>query len=231
MNQRLTRNFWMRMTILASIAGLLYSSWPLGYILNPVVSRSGLASALEAVHQPYNWVFISGDVVSSLIMILICWLISLRLKGHGSRGFLVFVLTNIVIFAFGTIMDTLLPEHCLPENVSCPSWHVDHLLLAHGIFSILASLCLFFGLFVMWWENKTVLFYLLMVGYMIFGLWSLVEALSPTRGNFSQHYYITLCSVAMALVPYGIYRTFFLSQSALSKKSKPSNSLGKNPSG
>jgi hypothetical protein len=201
------------MTVLASLAGILYSSWPLGYILNPTINRNQLASALEAIHQPYNWVFIGGDVSSSLLMILICWWLWRHYHRQKHRAFLGFVLINVIIFGLGTILDTLLPEHCLPTAVTCPSWQHDHLLLAHGVFSILASVCLFLALLIIWWRNRTPLLNALMVGYSAFGLLSLYEALNPTQGNFSQHYYITLCSIGMAAIPYGIHRTYLAKRS------------------
>lgn len=218
MKRRSAHNFWVRLTILATVAGVLYSSWPLGYILNPTVNRGGLASALEALHQPYNWVFIAGDVLSSLLMLVVCWLLWRYYQAVRRRLFLGFVIINVAIFAIGTILDTLLPEHCLPGAPTCPSWQHDHLLLAHGICSILASICLFLALLVIWWRNRTPLLYGLMIGYTIFGLLSLYEALSPNNGNFSQHYYITLCSIGMAIIPYGVHRTFQAGESEASAK-------------
>jgi len=209
--------FWVYTAVIAVAAGLLYSSWPLGYLLNPAASHNGLASALEALHQPYNWVFIAADVGSSLLMLLLCWLLWRYYRTSKHQKFLAFVLINVIVFALGTIADTLLPERCLPGAVGCPSWQQDHILLAHGILSILASVCLFLALLLIWWRNRTPLFYCLMVGYSIFGLLSLYEALSPTRGNFSQHYYITLCGLGLALIPYGIYQA--LLEGASGKKS------------
>ena len=223
------RSFWVRTTVLASIAGLLYSSWPFGYLLNPNASKKGLASALEALHQPYNWVFISADVASSLLILFIAWLIYHHYHFVRERRFLGFILINTAIFALGTIADTLLPEHCLPGVASCPSWHQDHLLLVHGIFSILAAICLFLVLLFIWWRNRTPLFYTLMVAYSVFGLLSLYEAVSPTQGNFSQHYYITLCGIWIALIPYGIQRTFYEAPESASKKSTSLSSGGKKP--
>jgi hypothetical protein len=218
MKHTMMPSFGVRMTTLAVGAGLLYSSWPLGYILNPSVAHNGLASALEALHQPYNWVFIIGDVGSSLLVILLGGLLWRHYHGQKHQRFLGAVVINMLIFACGTIADTLLPEHCLPEAVSCPSWQHDHLLLAHGIFSIVASLCLFLAILIIWWRNRTALWSAVMLGYTVFGLWSLYEAVSPTTGNFSQHYYITLCSIAIALIPYGIQRTFLVGESP--KKSR-----------
>jgi hypothetical protein len=205
MKRSSARNFWVRMTILACLAGILYSSWPLGYVLNPSVNRSALTSALEALNQPYNWVFISGDVSSSLLIALVCWLIWRRCRSDKQQLFLRLVLANVVVFALGTIADTLLPERCLPGAASCPAWQHNPLLLVHGIFSILASLCLFLALLFIWWQNRILVLSALMVGYIVFGLLSLYEAVGPTQGNFSQHYYITLCSLGIALIPYGIH--------------------------
>lgn len=211
--------FWLRMTALASLAGILYSSWPLGYMLNPGVSSKGLASALEALNQPYNWIFITGDVLSSILVLLICWLIWRHHKADNQRRFINLVLANIAVFALGTVSDTLLPERCLPGAISCPSWRQDHLLLVHGIISIVASLCLFLALAFIWWRNRIIVLHALLLGYIGFGLLSLYEAITPTRGNFSQHYYITLCGIWIALLPYCIHRTFLGDSSE--KKSSP----------
>jgi len=208
MKHNYPHRFWVRITGLACLAGLLYSSWPLGYMLNPSVSRSSLASALEALHQPYNWVFISGDVSSSLLILVICWFMWQRYREVHQRHFLVFVLLSLIIFSIGTIADTLLPERCLPGAANCASWQHNPLLLAHGIFSVLASFCLFLALLFIWWRTRTPLLSGLMVGYIVFGLLSLYEAVGPIQGNFSQHYYITLCSLGMAFIPYGMYLSF-----------------------
>jgi hypothetical protein len=210
--------FWVRMTVLAGVAGLLYSSWPLGYLLNPGASKKGLASALEALNQPYNWVFITGDVLSSLLILLICWLIWRHYQATARAVTANLILVGWSIFALGTFADTLLPEHCLPGSASCLSWHHDHILLAHGILSILAALSLFAVLLLVWWRSRTPLYYVLLLGYSVFGLLSLYEALSPNQGNFSQHYYITLCGIWTALIPYAIHRTFFGGEPELSGK-------------
>ena len=69
------KNLLTKLEILSIVAGILYSSWPLGHWLNLNVSKNSLASGLEAVGQPYNWVFISGDITSSLLIIIISlWL-------------------------------------------------------------------------------------------------------------------------------------------------------------
>src|SRR6267142_4573901 len=127
------------MDVLAVLAGVLYASWPFGYWLNPAVAKGGLASALEGVHQPYNWLFIAGDIASSLLITLVCWLIWRRVRGTHDKRLLEFALLNVVFFAAGTIIDAALPLRCDPSIQTCASFRHDHLLLAHGIFSILAA--------------------------------------------------------------------------------------------
>jgi hypothetical protein len=41
-------DFWF-----AVAAGLVYSSWPLGFWFNPLVAHRDFASELGAAHQPY----------------------------------------------------------------------------------------------------------------------------------------------------------------------------------
>lgn len=200
--------FWFKMDVLAVLSGILYASWPLGPFLNPNVSRSGLASALEGAHQPYNWLFITSDIVSSLLIALVCWFIWQRLRGRHNIRFLGFALFNAGLFAAGTIIDAALPLSCEPSIESCPSFTHDHLLLAHGVFSILAAICLFISLSILWWHRRhNLLINSLLFGYLLFSLFSLIAVLKPSLGNLSQHYYLTLCGVWLALLPHAVRNT------------------------
>lgn len=193
--------------VLSIAAGLLYNSWPIGYWLNPAVSKSSLASGLEAVGQPYNWLFIGGDVLSSLLMITVCWMLWNRFKSNESAKLIRISLYCIAIFGIGTIVDALIPERCVPELQTCPSFTHDPTLLIHGIFSIAASLFLFASLCILWFHRRhNLVLNGMLFGYILFGLVSLVEAIVPgSNGNWSQHYYITLCSVWLVLIPFSIY--------------------------
>ena len=190
------------LTILAILAALAYSSWPLGYLLNPVVGSNGLASELEAVNQPYNWVFVAGDVLSSLLIAAVAIVIWRRKPRHDNSTFL--FMAAIVSFALLTVADTLLPLHCNPSLAACPDYTHDPLLFLHGIFSILASNGLFISVLIVWWHKRSSpIMNGIMVGYLLFGLVSLFNILQPGHGTWSQHFYLTLCSVWIALIPYG----------------------------
>lgn len=200
---------WPFTNTLAIVAGITYASWPLGYVLNPSASLKGLASALEAVNQPYNWVFIAGDIISSVLIIVVAWLLWQRLQTTPHTQLLALVLANIAIFGAATIMGTLLPERCLPGVPNCPNWRHDHILLLHGIVSIIGAFCLFLALALVWWRRRrSRLLNNLMIGYLLFGAFSVIEALTPGKGNWSQHYYITLCGLWLGFVPYVLRRAF-----------------------
>jgi hypothetical protein len=200
--------FWLKMDILAVASGILYASWPLGLVLNPAVSQKGLASALEGIGQPYNWLFITTDIVSSLLIMVACWFIWRRLHGTHDKKFLGFALLNVILFGIGTIVDAALPLRCDPTIQHCASYKQDHLLLAHGLFSILAAICLFISLAILWWHRRhTLLINSLLVGYLLFSLFSLLAIFKPGIGNLSQHYYLTLCGVWLALLPHEVRQT------------------------
>lgn len=192
--------------VLSIAAGTLYSSWPLGHWLNLNVSKNSLASGLEAVGQPYNWVFIGGDITSSVLVIIISlWLWS-RLLGTLNFKSIKATLSCAIIFSISTIIDAMLPLRCVQGIETCPTFRTDNLLLAHGIFSILGSVFLFISLCIIWFNLKrNMMLNAFLVGYIAFGIISLIQAIQPGKnGNWSQDYYITLCSLFIAVIPYFI---------------------------
>jgi hypothetical protein len=191
---------------LSIIAGLLYCSWPLGYWLNPRVATHSLASGLEATNQPFNWFFIATDIASSLLLVIVALLLWHKYKYSKIRQIVGVTLLCIVMFALNTIADALLPEHCIPNLMQCASFTQDHYLLVHGIFSIAASIFLFVGLCILWCNRPRKPFLrILVAGYIVFGMISLIEAITPGRnGNWSENYYITLCAIWIAYIPWAI---------------------------
>jgi hypothetical protein len=201
---------WLQLTILTSIAGLVYCSWPLGYWLNPLVSQRGLASELEGLHQPYNWVFISLDVVSGLLVAVAAWYMwHWRKKIH--HPWLLAILANFALFGIFTAIDAVLPLRCDPTISKCSGGLLNNpLLIAHGVFSIAASVCLFISVALVWWLGRryggSKIMAMLIVGWTVFGLLSLLFFFVPGPGYLAQHYYITLCSAWTAILPYTVWQ-------------------------
>jgi len=129
--------FW-----LAVLAGLLYSSWPLGYMLNPVTAHSAFASELEAAHQPYNWLFVALDITSGITM-LILGLMQWR-KATGTL-----LRTSIIaysVFALLVIVAALVPFNCNSQLTQCGDMLHSPLLLIHGLASVVSVGALFVSL-------------------------------------------------------------------------------------
>lgn len=208
MKQFASSRFWITIQVIGVVAAILYSSWPLGYWLNSAVSKNSLASGLEAVGQPYNWVFIGGDIACGVLVLLMGWLLWQHYLSGNRHRWLAGIVLSAAAFGVGTIVDAMLPERCVPNFQVCPNFTQDHLLLWHGIFSILAAFALFVSLCLMWWrDRRSNLLNVLMLAYLLFGLISLWEALTPGHsGNWSQHYYITLCSIWLASLPFVVRR-------------------------
>ena len=201
---------WLLPTILTVIAGIIYCSWPLGIWLNPAVGSRGLASELEALHQPYNWLFITLDILSGL---LVCVAVGLMWHWHNKRSYrwLFAVLVNFALFGIFTAIDAILPLRCTPSTDVCQGIAGNPLLIAHGFFSVSASVCLFVSVAVIWWLRRkrggSTMMALLIAGWTLFGILSLIFALDPSGpGYWSQHYYITLCSIWTAILPYAAWR-------------------------
>jgi hypothetical protein len=214
---------WHGLQILALVAAVIYDSWPLGPWLNPAIGTKGLASELEATGQPYNWVFVGGDVVSSILILGLCYWLWRQIRSARRQKLVTGALIGTALFGIGTIVDALLPLNCDATLQVCPSFHQDHLLLIHGIFSIGASFFLFVGLALLWWQRRrNVVLNSVMFGYILFGLFSLISAIHPGQDSWSQHYYITLCSVVIALLPY-LVRTELLSFEVASAKTAAAN--------
>ncbi len=214
MKDKIARRPWLSFTPLTVIAGLLYASWPLGYWLNPVANR-GLASDLEAVHQPYNWVFIAFDIASGiLICVVTIWLLQ-RLRNAESR-LLTYAMLGFGIFGLLTAVDALLPLDCISAVVGqCRSPLHDPYFIVHGIASIGSIGGLTLSILCVWWlamrdyQSAKHLRWLLhgalcvWFGFGIFTFWLIMLSRSST---LAQHVFILLCSVWTVALPYLVWR-------------------------
>ncbi len=190
---------------LVVIAALLYTSWPLGFILNPRAEKNGLASELGAYHQPYNWLFIGADIASGVLLVAACWLLAKQFQAKGWRK------TGLVLLAvYGVTgaLDASLPLSCLPtEQVCGPVFH-NPMLIIHGIIDITGSVALVGTLFAEWIYARKYhpswlkWIYLIGGGGVLFGVLSAVFLFTHGPGYWAQRYYITLSCVWVASLPF-----------------------------
>src|ERR1039458_3731970 len=103
---------------LGAIAGLLYNSWPLAYIFNNHTATVYLASNLEATGQPYNWLFILGDVLTGLVIMGVCGYYWNR-KNITSNQLVKVTIAGFLIFGLLTIISALIPYNCQESIAEC----------------------------------------------------------------------------------------------------------------
>ncbi len=185
---------------LVIVAAILYSSWPLGYLLNPDVARGAFASQLEAPHQPYNWLFIGLDVASGVVLLaagLIQWF-------RTSNRVVKLSVASYMAFAALVIVAALVPYDCSTATESCYSAAHSPLLLIHGLASILSPLSLLVSLILVLkvlfdqqslrWVNTVTL--------SIIGCWVVTGILAllnyhHASENIVQYMFISLCGVSV----------------------------------
>lgn len=191
-------------TLLAVLAALLYSSWPLGYWLDPVVERSSMASELQAAHHPYNWFFIATDVLAGLFVILVgAWQWS-RVQKVSQR----LAISNYVLFGALVIVAAASPLPCNPATHQCGPLIDNYRVLLHGIASIASVTFLFVSLVALtpsaFSKNRhyglRVVFTLLLLAWTVFAVGSVYELVHHIQGNAMQYFFITICSLSVIAV-------------------------------
>jgi hypothetical protein len=204
---------WGPITLWAILAGILYYSWPLGNYLNPVANR-GLASNLEAIGQPYNWLFIGLDIMTGVVIVFITvWLLQwLRNKkaiwlrsaiwGYGAFGVL-------------TAIDAILPLDCVSTEQRCGAIISDPMVILHGIASIGSIGGLTVSIGAIWWllvrskHSGDILrwfLHLTAAGWLGFGIATALLLLASRSSALSQHLFISVCSLWTAVFPYMVWR-------------------------
>lgn len=195
----------LKVTVWLSLAAaLFYSSWPLGFLLNPSVGHHDLASQLEAPHQPYSWLFIALDVLTGLSLVIIGMMQLQKCRN---------TMMTVIIFSymlFGALVATaaLLPLSCDPTLGQCGPLIRAPRVIVHGASSIISVNMLLVSVLLL---AKTVyegrsrkivqgVFGLILGGWLVFGVGSLLEMAHHIHSNFLQYYFITVCSLSIILV-------------------------------
>lgn len=188
------------------LAAVFYCSWPLGYLLNPVVTQHQLASELEQTNQPYFWVFVGGDVLTG-VAALIAGALQLRLRMRPGPA--TWAVWGYIWFGALVAMAALTPLNCNPQTASCgPLIHHPFVIL-HGFGSIVSVLLLLGSVIAVGLEAykdhlaRTVrAFVIILALWAVFGIGSLLDMSYhfSFNGNLLQYFFITLCSVSIIAV-------------------------------
>lgn len=209
---------------LAWLAAILYSSWPLGYVLNPFVGRHDLASQLEAPHQPFNWVFIAMDVLTGMTVTIIA---IMQINRRSSRLLIRWCVLGYAAFGLLVAMAALTPLNCDPTAHTCGPVLRNPALLIHGGASILSVVFLFLSTLALSasayrkkLKTARAIFIAMLVAWTIFGFGSLLELRWHITGNTLQYYFITVCSFSIVLVVAAIEHFSFIETKQAQLKSE-----------
>ena len=195
------------------LGGLFYSSWVLGFWLNPLVAHR-LASDLGASNQPFNWVFNSMDIASGLFIVTGSGkLIQIIQEGFRSTSprLVSIAIYSAAIFGLLTALDAILPLNCLEGESQCLPPLRNPYFIIHGIISIGSIAALTTSIIAIWLviylinrSNQSVehllpaIFLVIWVG---FGLFTLHLILQNQSSGLAQHFFISFCSIWIIALP------------------------------
>lgn len=190
--------------VLGVIAALAYCSWPLGYTLNPAVAHLGFASDLEALGQPYNWLFILLDCVSGFFALFA----ALALRGGAPRsGRCRLARLGYALFGLFTALDAVIPLGCRRQLASCGADllkpNLDDLLTGLAMISLFVSAAAALAIARRRRPDarSTVVGTAVLVTWSGCGLWFLSQHFSTHPWIGMQHLMLTLSSLLVAFVP------------------------------
>lgn len=190
--------------IFGLLAAVAYSSWPLGYYLNPRVGATGYASELAAPGQPYNWVFISGDVIAGLLILTIIALLWRDLKPQLNRWHKS-LLGLFGLFGLLTIFAALLPMSCTPSISICPAELTDWQMIMHNTVSIAAGVAIFLTAYMVWHrydrDERMLTMHLILAAFTTFGILSCLYAFIPGPAYLSQRYFLIVTCAWIFMLP------------------------------
>ncbi|GAB3987406.1 hypothetical protein GCM10029978_106090 [Actinoallomurus acanthiterrae] len=99
---------------LAAVAGVVYSSWILQFLLNPHLDAvNGYVSELSATDQPYRGLFSGCDFLAGTLSITVAAVVLRRLR---PRGWALAGWLALLLFGIFSIGDSLFAMDCAPNS-------------------------------------------------------------------------------------------------------------------
>lgn len=200
-----SRQAYLTLYILASIAALLYLAWFIGYIVNPQVATRGIASELAVKGQPYAELFLITDTINLVIIGLISvTMIRLKKSAITKRIALFYML-----FGVATLLSTRFSLLCAPSVGQCVA-EGDVLLrmVTHYSLGVTAGLALFVSAY----ETSKLLdtgirrkFKLILFTALCLGVMSVVFSfisLDPVFLSLFQRIYLLTLAAYIVAIPY-----------------------------
>jgi hypothetical protein len=188
--------------IAACLAAILYSSWPLGFIVNPAVSKYDYASELESAHQPYNWLFITLDVATGIVLIISGYMQWRKAKKLTVR----LSILGYVLFGVLVIAAAIAPYNCNSITQNCIADATQPAFIVHGLSSIFSVVFLFVSMALLskiLYDRHLYRWLGLLSGMLLawgfIGLYALIQLEQGVKSNWVQYLFITVCSLSIVV--------------------------------
>ncbi len=110
----------------AALAAVLYSSWLVGYFVNPSVALKGTASELAAFGQPWRLLFVGLDIATSIILLFIGIMLITLIKRRLHK----LVAALYMAFACGVFLTAIFSLNCVSVQAVCShAGHIERMLV------------------------------------------------------------------------------------------------------
>ena len=179
--------------LLALLSGVLYNTWPLGFVLDPGALHGTYVSVLEAPGRPHAHVFVACDLLAGVTAVLAGWM----LRRYP------LVAIALVVFGVGTVLEAALPidPSCATSVASC-GIAPEQVLAPHDVASLVSALGLVIGLWSLH-DHSQWLRLVIALGVLA-GLFMVVSVVVVRWLMLSQAALLVMCGVsayAVALAP------------------------------
>lgn len=205
----LAQSYGWLIAVIGFVAALAYSTWPLGYYLNPKVGATGYASELAVFGQPYNWVFIIGDVIAG-VLILVVVLLLWHWLGKQLSAWHKWLLGLFALFAALTIIAAILPMSCTPSISICRAELDDWQMVLHNTVSIAAGIAIYITAFMVWKrydrDERMLVMHVIMAALTTFGILSFFYAPIPGPAYLAQRYFLIATCAWIFVLPLSFVR-------------------------
>lgn len=207
--KNIVKSYRWLIAALGLLAAAAYSTWPLGYYLNPKVGASGYASELAVFGQPYNWVFIAGDIIAGVLILLVVLLLWNWL-GKQLRAWHKWLLGLFALFGALTILAAILPMSCTPSISICRAELDDWQMLLHNLISIAAGIAIYVTAFMVWKrydrDERMLVMHAILAALTTFGILSFFYSVIPGPAYLAQRYFLIATCAWIFVLPLSFVR-------------------------
>jgi hypothetical protein len=176
--------------LLGVLAGVLYNSWPLGFVLDRPALGGTYLSVLEMPGRPYADLFVGCDLAAGA-MAVVAGVLLLR---HPA------VAAGLVMFGIGNVLEASIPiETSCASSVAACGGAAGQVLEPHSLASVLSVAGLVLALWSL--RNHSRWMQAVVLSVAVTALFLLVSVLADRWVTVSQISFLVACGVALGAVP------------------------------